>query len=396
MKKKSKQRRNFRTPISAAIIRHNSDSNFKNNHNENTNKHVSALLDQLRHESRSNDIQNSTFELFPSLPMPASNYLAGEYDALEQRIRGENESLRQLVSGPIPPKSWRGVWYKAADLNLRKIKRGAWDDHSNCQVPTLTSICIDTITLNIRSYKAYKAHTYFSNLPTHLKQYTLSTLSIHDPLTDDLLPLFSNDSKYVELDIAFSDISIESFRNHFWKTIKEKDIEKDIVEDWEDLIEYSDDDVRDILSVQLFKVSRNNETTRKEKDMKNYISKLPDLRRLNCGFTKNIPIIPLATLLVSTLPLLTHLSIAGCSDFETGPHALRIISRLINLLFLDISYCEWISDNILLQFINWGKDLKSLKLLVAVGCINLNDPEGIRKQLGNHRKRFELWTEIKV
>ncbi|CAG8824233.1 9178_t:CDS:1, partial [Dentiscutata erythropus] len=143
--------------------------------------------------------------------------------------------------------------------------------------------------------------------------------------------------------------------------------------------------------------SRNNETTtrRKEKNMKNYITKLPDLRRLNCGFTKNISIIPLATLLVSTLPLLTHLSIAGCSDFESGPYALRIISRLINLLFLDISYCEWINNNILLQFINWEKDLKSLKLLVAVGCFNLNDPEGIKKQLGIHRKRFELWTEIK-
>jgi hypothetical protein len=262
------------------------------------------------------------------------------------------------------------------------------------KIQTLLEVCSKTVAINIRSYLSYP---YFQNIPTHLKQCILSSLSIYNPLIEEILPLFNMDSEYEELDLANSSINLEDFKKSFWKIVKEKDLENNLVEDWEDLAD-QEADITVIFSRVFSKPIVSNDEEIPFEDSRaitnNYISKLPKLRKLNFGFTHNIPGIPLAILLVSTLPLLTHLSIAGCFNREEGPHSLRILSGLINLLVLDISYCEWATDQTLLQFINWDRDLKSLRILIAVSCRNWKNVEVVRRKLSESRKLFELQTEV--
>ncbi|CAG8551084.1 3735_t:CDS:1, partial [Racocetra fulgida] len=96
---------------------------------------VSTLLNKLRQESRPKNNQRST----ETLPTPAYKYLMRDYlnqVESEQRERIEND-LRLRVSGPLPPKSWRGAWYSETNLNecgksksqieVRKAKKSAWN-----------------------------------------------------------------------------------------------------------------------------------------------------------------------------------------------------------------------------------------------------------------------------
>ncbi|CAG8482015.1 11202_t:CDS:2, partial [Dentiscutata heterogama] len=374
-------------------------------HSIHSNRHVSTpevstLLDKLRHESQPKNNQRST----ETLPMPAYKYLMRAYLNQvegEQRERIEND-LRLRVSGPLPPKSWRGAWYSenTSKLNesdklqtlieVRKAKKSAWDElsSSNFDLPSLAIICINTIAINIKNYISCP---YFSNLPTHLKQNILSSLSIHNPLTDDLLKLFASDSEYDELDISNSSVSLECLKRSFWQMVNDKDIMNDIVDDWEALMDRSESDNTDFLSFRYIKSFDSSSVWEKPvKDSRSlstrYISKAPELRRLNVSFTCNIPIIPLSKLVTSTIPLLSHLSIAGCSNHEDGPQALRIFSTgLINLVFLEVSHNDWVTDQVVLQCINWDRDLKYLKMLVAVCCFSWKDVDVLRNKLSRGR-----------
>ncbi|GES87461.1 hypothetical protein GLOIN_2v1708236 [Rhizophagus clarus] len=334
---------------------------------------VSTLLDKLRKETRFDNGTVST-NISSTLPQPAFNYLMREHAEREQQERGEREVMRQRVSGPAPPKSWQEAWQDST-FPTRKTK-------------TLLEICSKTVAINIKSYISYP---YFANIPTHLKQCILSSLSVYNPLTEEILPLFNTDIEYEELDLANSTINLESFKKSFWKIVKEKDLVNNLVRNWEDLADQ--DEETDIICSRIFgkpmDITNDDGSTITNK----LISKLPKLRKLNLGFAHNISGIPLSTLLVATLPLLTHLSIAGCFNRVDGPHSLRILSGLINLLILDISYCEWATDQILLQFINWDRDLKSLRILVAVNCGSWKDVEIVRKKLSENRRSFELCTE---
>ncbi|CAG8544783.1 1292_t:CDS:10, partial [Racocetra persica] len=344
----SKQKRKYLKSFSKTISNDSSRVHSVQDNQHVSIPQVSTLLNKLRQESRPKNNQRST----ETLPTPAYKYLMRDYlnqVESEQRERIEND-LRLRVSGPLPPKSWRGAWYSEVNLNecgklksqieVRKAKKSAWNglSSSNVDLPSLTTICINTIAINI---KTYNSCPYFSNLPTHLKQNILSSLSIHNPLTDDLLKLFVSDSEYDELDLSNSSVSLECLK--------------------------SDD--TDFLSFRYFKSLDSPSVGEKPvKDSRTlptrFISKVPELRRLNVGFTCNIPIIPLSKLVTSTIPLLSHLSIAGCSNYEDGPQALRIFSTsLINLVFLEISHNDWVTDNVILQCINWDRDLKYLKML---------------------------------
>ncbi|CAB4390252.1 unnamed protein product [Rhizophagus irregularis] len=375
MVKSSRQKfkQKLRKSITTPAFRNNYIPADQKNHDESTNQ-VSTLLDKLRKEARFNN-GTASANISSTLPQPAFNYLMREHAEREQQERGEREAMRQRVSGPAPPKSWQKA-RKGPTLPMRKTL-------------TLLEICSKTVAINIKSYISYP---YFANMPTHLKQCILSSLSIYNPLTEEILPLFNTDTEYEELDLANSTINLESFKKSFWKIVEEKDLVDNLVKNWEDLADQ--DEETDIIYSRIFgkpmDITNDDDDSKKTNKL---ISKLPKLRKLNLGFTHNISGIPLSILLVATLPLLTHLSIAGCFNREDGPHSLRILSGLINLLVLDISYCEWATDQILLQFINWDRDLKSLRVLVAVNCGSWKDAEVVRKKLSENRRSFELWTE---
>ncbi|RIA97674.1 hypothetical protein C1645_732223 [Glomus cerebriforme] len=390
---RQKFKHRFRKSITTSAFKNNYTPTDQQEDNDPTNQ-VSTLLDKLRKEARFNNSLAPT-NLLPTLPQPAFNYLMREHAEREQQ---EREVMRRQVPGPAPPKSWQVTWRKDKNETMellikdRKEKRRAWDGATR-KIKTLLEICSKTIAINIKSYAS---NPYFANIPTHLKQCILSSLSIYNPLTEELLPLFNTDSEYEELDLANSTINLESFKKSFWKIVKEKDLKNNLIKNWEDLADQ--DEETDIISSRIFgkPVDITNEEISFEDSRtitNKYISKLPKLRKLNLGFTHNIPGIPLSILFVATLPLLTHLSIAGCFNREDGPHSLRILSDLINLLVLDVSYCEWATDQILLQFINWDRDLKSLRVLVAVSCGSWKDVEIVRKKLSENRRSFELWTK---
>ncbi|PKK76999.1 hypothetical protein RhiirC2_771844 [Rhizophagus irregularis] len=396
MVKSSRQKfkQKLRKSITTPAFRNNYIPADQKNHDESTNQ-VSTLLDKLRKEARFNN-GTASANISSTLPQPAFNYLMREHAEREQQERGEREAMRQRVSGPAPPKSWQKARKgKNESIELlikdRKEKRRAWDGPTLPMRKTLTllEICSKTVAINIKSYISYP---YFANMPTHLKQCILSSLSIYNPLTEEILPLFNTDTEYEELDLANSTINLESFKKSFWKIVEEKDLVDNLVKNWEDLADQ--DEETDIIYSRIFgkpmDITNDDDDSKKTNKL---ISKLPKLRKLNLGFTHNISGIPLSILLVATLPLLTHLSIAGCFNREDGPHSLRILSGLINLLVLDISYCEWATDQILLQFINWDRDLKSLRVLVAVNCGSWKDAEVVRKKLSENRRSFELWTE---
>ncbi|CAG8516185.1 7404_t:CDS:2 [Dentiscutata erythropus] len=370
----SKQKRKYLKSVSKTF-----STDSQKFHSIHSNKHVSTpevstLLNKLRHESQPKSNQRLT----ETLPMPAYKYLMRAYLNQvegEQRERFEND-LRLRVSGPLPPRSWRGAWY-SENTKLSS---------SNFDLPSLATACINTIAINIKNYISCP---YFSNLPTHLKQNILSSLSIHNPLTDDLLKLFASDSEYDELDISNSSVSLECLKRSFWQMVNDND---DIVDDWEALMDRSESDDTDFLSFRYFKSFDSSSIWEKPvKDSSSlstkYVSKVPELCRLNVSFTCNIPIIPLSKLVTSTIPLLSHLSIAGCSNHENGPQALRIFSTgLINLVFLEISHNDWVTDQVVLQCINWDRDLKYLKMLVAVCCFSWKDVDALRNKLSRGRE----------
>ncbi|CAG8645966.1 378_t:CDS:2, partial [Funneliformis caledonium] len=392
---RQKLKHRFRKPISS----NNYSPTIQHKSNESTNQ-VSSILDKLRKEVRfSNGLASA--DLSPTLPQPAFNYLMREHAERDQREREDRDIMRQRVSGPVPPKSWLVAWKGEVGkvetmeflIKERKEKRKVWDDStlSMREIPTLLESCLKIVATNVKSYISCP---YFSSIPTHLKQLILSFLSIYNPLTEEILPLFTMDTEYEELDLANSSINFEILRKSFWKTVREQNWENNLVEDWEDLVD-QDDEETDVISYRTFSKQIDltiEDDTSSKTITKMYISKLPKLRKLNLAFNNNIPGIPISFLLVSTSPLLTHLSIAGCFSREDGPHSLRILSGLINLLFLDVSYCEWVTDQIILQVINWDRDLKSLRILAALNCGYWKDVEIVRKRLSENRKSFELWT----
>ncbi|CAG8472049.1 10566_t:CDS:2 [Ambispora gerdemannii] len=355
-----------------------------------------SLTDNTKNSFNSTTNNNSSDVSFSNVRLPA--YVQHELgDRALQREQQDDISLRHRVSfGPAPPKSWQYIWHKNLEgkheCKERKRKKRVWDGSLNKSgIPSLVDMCTKIVTLNITSYKS---HPYFSKIPTHLKQRILSVATTYHPLDDDLLlSLFAKDREYEELDLANSTISFECLRKAFWKVPKKRNKrnsnnykrgetadEQSVVDDWERLVD-DDDNCNDDYSANNNKISDDDEmhiihlsppllsisTTK-------YICILRNLRHLNLSFIPNIDAAKLSTLLVTTLPLLTHLSIAGCfNNFsllsDNGPLALNTLSRgLINLLFLDLSFCDWVHGQVLLDRVNWARDLRSLRVLVAIEC----------------------------
>lgn len=139
----SKQKRKYLKSVSKTF-----STDSPNFHSVQSNEHeVSTLLNKLRHESRPKNSQRST----ETLPTPAHKYLMRDY---LNRIEGEQrerveDDLRLRVSGPLPPKSWRGVWYSEAidnrndsdklqsQIEVRKAKKSAWNGERKFSLPFL-------------------------------------------------------------------------------------------------------------------------------------------------------------------------------------------------------------------------------------------------------------------
>ncbi|CAG8546724.1 6580_t:CDS:2 [Ambispora leptoticha] len=359
---------------------------------------VSALIEQSRRENAS----------FANAQLPAYiEHELGDHAFLPQREQDNNTDavIRDRVSfGPAPPKSWQYVWHKNRagkqefEHKERERKKQVWDGPLNKSgEPSLADICAEIVTLNIISYKS---HSYFSKIPTHLKQKILSLATLHHPLDDQLLSLFAQDLEYEELDLANSTISFERLKEAFWKVPKKRNRSNYKGEADEEQISISVIDINILSSSSEVLVIHQSPPLLSTSTTK-YICTLQNLRRLNLSFIPNIDSAQVSTLLVTTLPLLTHLSIAGCfnnftSLSDNGPLALSILSRgLINLLFLDLSFCDWVLGQVLLDRVNWTRDLRSLRVLVAIGCGPWGfDKDVLISKMKAGRRTFVFQTEF--
>nr|CAG8532383.1 7496_t:CDS:2 [Entrophospora candida] len=308
----------------------------------------------------------------------------------QQECRSFQKPRALKTKGPAPPKSWQSAWY--------------FNNNYDGKIPDKTKI-------NSSSSSFYSKLLQKRVIKERLKK-KKNLGCIFNPLSDDLLHLFSRDCEYEEMDLSNSLITFECFKRNFWKEFNNKNINKslNIVENWEDLLSKDDGDGNgngndggddqdiELISKQYLchnSINNNSNSSNDNESLltKKYLTKFRKLKYINLGFSNNLATIPMASLLVSTLPLLTHLSIAGCFDANSGPIALNIFSNLINLLFWDLSYCGWINDKILAKAINWEINLKSLKVLVLIECGKFKDLEGLKHKLINTRRLLEIWTD---
>ncbi|KAG9287746.1 hypothetical protein G9A89_004149 [Geosiphon pyriformis] len=394
MVKGTRQRAKHRYRTAAFKDSFNSQSRSSTSTNTQFNEPcVSKLIDQSRREA-ARPIRSSIVETPPTTLPP---HLLGELFVQEMvmKLRGIHDIGKEEIEKDC------NVFYKKIGKE-RKRKKGAWNgeksqknfsfSHEFCLVPnsftlnlglathisSLVDITIHNIAFNIC---AYKTHPYFTQIPTHLKQHILSAVTIYHPLSADLLSLFEGDTAYEELDLAYSSVSFETLREAFWKASSKKSmakIKENIVDDWEALVDTGNDKTdllssisnlslkpkptKHILSSSSSGILERSEVESLEKTK--YICTLLNLRRLNLAFMENISAIPISTLLVSTVPLLTHLSIAGCFNRFNGPNALGILSRgLINLVYWDISYMDWLDELVLLENVNWAQGMYYIHLV---------------------------------
>jgi hypothetical protein len=131
---RQKLKRRFRNFTPSTFKSNNTPTDQQKN-NVSANK-VSMLLDKKRNEVQFNN-GSASVNFSPTLPQPAFNYLMRERAEREQQERRERDIMRQRVSGPAPPKSWRMSWQDENGTELliknRKEKKRAWDGEEVCQ-----------------------------------------------------------------------------------------------------------------------------------------------------------------------------------------------------------------------------------------------------------------------
>ncbi|CAG8550511.1 4555_t:CDS:2 [Paraglomus brasilianum] len=370
---------------------------------------VITLLEKLRNESRSQAPPQTDLSFLHS---PAYNYFLREESEQARQAQRRDDVINQRVSGPAPPPSWRNVWKYGVGKDEhgqmiagRKLHKRAWDVNTEefYDLPSLQDISAKCLAVNLQFFIG---KSYFAQMPTHLKQSILYYASIYNPLNDGLFSLFANDEGYEELILANSKVSFEILKRAFWRIDKkhQKDSLSSVADPEHELKENGkvngavisnskDNFTENCASIAPVGIQGTGLPTVAVKNNENkpvYSCSLTNLRRLNLAFNKQIPAMSIATLLSSTVPLLTHLSIAGCFDRGNGPHALGVLSRgLINLVFLDLSHCEWINDLVLMKYINWQRDLKYLRALIIVGC-RIKDKQDIYPKVREDR----VWIDI--
>jgi hypothetical protein len=97
----------------------------------------------------------------------------------------------------------------------------------------------------------------------------------------------------------------------------------------------------------------------------------PNIHTIDLSFTnqKSLPGLTTARLLAESFPFLSVLHLVGCFDSYSGPQTLTILSRsLSQLLFLDLSFCSWMTDYILLSHVVWERSWSLLEVLCLLGC----------------------------
>ncbi|KAJ3414078.1 hypothetical protein HDV05_007112 [Chytridiales sp. JEL 0842] len=240
-------------------------------------------------------------------------------------------------------------------------------------------------------------------LPCHLKQqllYQRNSLTMKGQqkrMKHEVFEIFV-DRHLTDLDLACSDSTIETLNLFMPPPRSQKDnkpeddvdrlnsktqnleiASEDLPESWEDLLEtstssaYSDSDASSSTTENDHEISEAfSERLAAKSMLESRIRRgCPDIQVLDMSFTNPQKLLGPATarILAERLPFLSSLSVIGCFDAVTGPQTLTLLSKsLIHLVHLDMSYCDWLNDKVLMGNVHWEQCWRLMDVVAVIGC----------------------------
>ncbi|KAH8551473.1 hypothetical protein BGW37DRAFT_493790 [Umbelopsis sp. PMI_123] len=267
----------------------------------------------------------------------------------------------------------------------RKVRTG---------VISLSEICTYTVAYQIIYSDAQEARLArtIPRTPIHLKELLLHAIAELGGVNDRILKMMGvldlND-----LCLENCTLSLDLFYRTFWK-LETKYIQpvKESKETWEELDDDELDESATVSSISdkyddgrfasIYRVTRLINPVIDISKQWNITSKLAHLTSLEISFFRpHFPGLATSELIVTTLPHLTSLSMAGTLQKEDGYGALSVLSKGLRMLqYWDIGYHDWITPEVICGYsstlvINWDKDLQNLDYLSLEYISSDNDSD---------------------
>lgn len=388
---------------------HHHSSNVLTNHSSRDNTSdvagemsVTAQLQQLRIEnarSRRN-FQGSEVQRQTQLQdiHPFYNFESGT-PLPEIRPQNASQGTNRRVPGPQAPRSWIAAMrakstavHEKQSITERIQKRSK----ARIGVRSLREICTYTV-----AYQVIYSEKHAGNLsralpstPIHLKEFLLRAIAELGGVNDRILKTMGV-LDLTELCLENCTLSLDLFYRTFWKLeTKYTPRRKESKDTWEDLDDDDDelegntavtsisDKYDDGRFASLFRVARLINPVVDLSKQCIITTKLTQLTSLDISFFRpHLPGLATSELIVTTLPHLRSLSMAGMLQKEDGYGALSVLSKGLRMLqFWDIGYHDWITPEVICGYastlvINWDKDLQNLDYLSLEHISTDNDSD---------------------
>jgi hypothetical protein len=387
---------------------HHHSSNVLTNHTPRDNPSdvagemsVTAQLQQLRIEnarSRRNlhggDMQRQTQlqDIHPFYNFESGNPLP------EIRPQNTSQGTNRRVPGPQAPRSWIAAMrakstavHEKQNITERIQKRSK----VRIGVRSLREICTYTVAYQVIYSEDHAAHLSraLPSTPIHLKEFLLRAIAELGGVNDRILKMMGV-LDLTDLCLENCTLSLDLFYRTFWK-LETKYIprRKESKDTWEELDD--DDELEGNTTVtsisdkyddgrfaSLFRVARLINPVVDLSKQCIITTKLTQLTSLDISFFRpHLPGLATSELIVTTLPHLTSLSMAGMLQKEDGYGALSVLSKGLRMLqFWDIGYHDWITPEVICGYastlvINWDKDLQNLDYLSLEHISTDNDSD---------------------
>ncbi|KAI9281422.1 hypothetical protein BC943DRAFT_329852 [Umbelopsis sp. AD052] len=347
---------------------------------------VTAQLQQLRIENarsrrsvQGGDMQRQTQlqDIHPFYSFESGTPLP------EIRPQNNAQGTNRRVPGPQAPRSWIAAMrakstavHEKQSITERIQKR----NKARIGVRSLREICTYTVAYQIIYSEEHAARLSrtLPSTPIHLKEFLLRAIAELGGVNDRILKMMGvldlND-----LCLENCTLSLDLFYRTFWK-LETKHVQrvKESKDTWEEL---GDDELEEETAVvsdmyddgrfaSLFRVARLINPVVDLSKQWVITTKLTQLTSLDISFFRpHLPGLAASELIVTTLPHLTSLSMAGMLQKDDGYGALSVLAKGLRMLqFWDIGYHDWITPEVICGYastlvINWDKDLQNLDYL---------------------------------
>ena len=278
------------------------------------------------------------------------------------------------IPGPPPPASWlqlqpevQGDWEFIEDTTEQQQQRARGGgvlvcgvQHPLSYLPGMTPIddrrllhyALKAMALRWEEHVLYDQH-WLQYLPPNVKTLLLSYIAAYTPTgvtLSGLKVLFT----FLDEDITTLELSrglnAELTLPQLTRFLRpNKRSQAEVSASWEDEM---DDD--------------NNNNNKEDTDKKKYTTLFPNLTHLSLAHpdsSSSIPFSQLLTFTASVPPTITHLSLAGWSERESGGMR-RLARNLLGLKWLDVSNCHWVLYEQLKE-VEWCGPWRNVETVVA-------------------------------